>query len=284
MNCSVVGGRGHRGPPNGSGVELRRPGTRLPDDITQQAGGREANPPATRRRHPMRGEAYDRSNTLLGGARAKWRARSCRPASIPRSRHNPRTNFRSKNCTGSCNTWPLHMPPYCSAATACSGRTRGRYSGTSRSSPDRNRDLDRRSSSAPSHKLLCSLGGALNPIPRWTRPPSSHPCRWSYTPGQTRVREESLRTRVRRAWCEAIRVEESGTLVSPRSGAHRSSVRLTRMALSCEGSWAERKDITCQRLGLERKRVRSTRPREKPSRRGRQHQVARQPSSASTPG
>jgi hypothetical protein len=35
---------------NGSGVELRRPGTRFLDDITLQAGGREANPPATRRR------------------------------------------------------------------------------------------------------------------------------------------------------------------------------------------------------------------------------------------
>jgi hypothetical protein len=60
-------------------------------------------------------------------------------------------------------------------------------------------------------------------------------------------------------------------------------VGLTRMAFSCEGSEAVKQDITVQRVGLERRRTKCVRER-KPSRRGRHHPVARQPSSAATPG
>ena len=59
---------GNACPPNGSGVELRRPGTRFRNDITLQAGGREANPPARDDADPKHGKAYVCSNTLLGGA------------------------------------------------------------------------------------------------------------------------------------------------------------------------------------------------------------------------
>ena len=56
-------------PPNGSGVELRRPGTRFLDDITLQAGRREANRPARGGGDPKHSEAYGCSNTVLGSAR-----------------------------------------------------------------------------------------------------------------------------------------------------------------------------------------------------------------------
>jgi hypothetical protein len=61
--------RARGGPSNGSGVELRRPGTSLPDGTTPT--GRWPRSEATcyaRTINRTRGEAFDCSNTVLGGA------------------------------------------------------------------------------------------------------------------------------------------------------------------------------------------------------------------------